>query len=114
MLGSAPQQFWRLFVSIPIPETIKATLQAAQQELREALTSSARKAIRWTSPAQFHLTLLFLGDFEAQRVPELTEALRNACREYPPLHLQAQRAGFFPERGSPRILWVGIQDGCDQ
>jgi RNA 2',3'-cyclic 3'-phosphodiesterase len=103
----------RLFISIPLPEAVRGALEQAQRELREGLPPRARKAVRWTNPAQLHLTLRFLGDVEAHRVPDLINALREACRLFPPLHLRAERVGFFPERRLPRVAWIGVQDRAE-
>jgi RNA 2',3'-cyclic 3'-phosphodiesterase len=100
----------RLFISIPVPETVRAILKKAQHELREALPPRARKAIRWTNPDQLHLTLRFLGDVEEHCLPNLLNALRETCRLFPPLHLRAERVGFFPERRLPRVAWIGVHD----
>jgi RNA 2',3'-cyclic 3'-phosphodiesterase len=100
----------RLFISIPVPESVHAALEKAQRELREGLPPRVRKAVRWTNPGQLHLTLRFLGDVEENRVPGLLNALRETCRQFPPLHLRAECVGFFPERRLPRVAWIGVHD----
>lgn len=66
--------------------------------------------VRWTPRDQFHLTLRFMGDVAATRVEELDSAIRLVCVRYPPLAMRAEAVGFFPERGFPRVVWVGIKD----
>ena len=31
-----------------------------------------------------------------------------------PLHLRAERVGFFPDLRYPRVVWVGVQDQAEQ
>src|SRR5262245_11838999 len=50
---------WRLFIALPIPESIRREIAGIQDELRKALSE---QAVRWTRPEQFHLTLRFFGD----------------------------------------------------
>lgn len=107
MAADSPTPELRLFVALSIPEPIKHAAQAAQEELRRSVEP---KTVRWTRPAQFHLTLKFLGDVPASRLEELGAACRQACQPFSPLRLIAGKVGFFPNPRRPRILWAGIAD----
>lgn len=98
---------FRTFISLPVPELVKEELRRLQNELRTHLPDDA---VRWTRPEQVHLTLKFLGNIDADRVGELSDALREACIGFAPLALRAERLGFFPPRGVPRVLWVSVRD----
>lgn len=100
----------RLFVAITLPEEIKERIQRAQDKLRERLPDAP---IRWTSVAQFHLTLRFLGSVPSEQVPALSDSLSNACRTCGILRLEAAGMGFFPRPRAPRVLWVGISEASD-
>jgi 2'-5' RNA ligase len=102
-----PPEHLRLFVAIRVPEEVKNEIERAQEELRRAVPG---RGLRWTTQAQFHLTLRFLGTVEAQRAGALTDALREACRGFAPLQLRAEGIGFFPDARRPRVVWVGMQD----
>jgi RNA 2',3'-cyclic 3'-phosphodiesterase len=101
----------RLFIAVTLPEEVKAEVEKAQRELRRVVATGP---VRWTSRDQFHLTLKFLGNVEAQRVAALTEALRRACRPFAPLQLKAEGVGFFPDSRFPRVAWVGVREAQDQ
>jgi len=98
----------RLFVAIPMPETVRENIVRTQQELQRLVSPTA---IRWTKPEQFHLTLRFLGDVPTEHVPDLQEAVNAVCLDSPGLCLRAQGIGFFPNARSPRVIWAGIHDG---
>jgi len=98
----------RLFVAIPMPETVRDEIARVQQGLQQRAPPNA---VRWTKPEQFHLTLRFLGDVPVERVAALREAVNAACSGSQPLRLCAQGVGFFPNARSPRVLWVGVNDG---
>jgi 2'-5' RNA ligase len=97
----------RLFVAILIPESVKGAVAQVQNDLRRAVPPHS---VRWTPPEQFHLTLKFLGDVDAQQVERLILALRQACQPFPPLELNLGEIGFFPHARRPRVVWVGVQD----
>jgi RNA 2',3'-cyclic 3'-phosphodiesterase len=102
---------YRLFVAVAVPDDVKAKLEAAQADLLRLLPE---RNVRWARREQFHLTLRFLGDVEAAQVEALAEAIRTACGGFGALHLRAERIGCFPERGYPRVVWVGVQDQAEQ
>jgi RNA 2',3'-cyclic 3'-phosphodiesterase len=102
---------YRLFVAVAVPDDVKVNLEAAQANLRQVLPD---RNVRWARREQFHLTLRFLGDVEAARVEALAEAIRTACAGFGALHLRAERIGCFPERGYPRVVWVGVRDEAEQ
>jgi RNA 2',3'-cyclic 3'-phosphodiesterase len=105
--GSAEGSSLRLFVAILLPEAVKDELAKAQAEMHRSLSSAS---VRWAQREQFHLTLKFLGEVEADLVDSLTKALEGACQPFGQLHLHAQRIGFFPNDRRPRVVWVGIED----
>jgi len=108
MTDENSNRWLRLFVAISMPEAVRDKVLSSQQELQRMLP---RDAVRWTNPAQFHLTLRFLGDVPVERVPALQEAVNAVCARAPALRLRAQGIGFFPNARSPRVIWIGIHDG---
>jgi len=108
MTDENSNRWLRLFVAISMPEAIRDEMLSSQQELQRLVP---RDAVRWTNPAQFHLTLRFLGDVPVERVPALQEAVKAVCAGVPALRLPAQGIGFFPNASSPRVIWVGVSDG---
>jgi RNA 2',3'-cyclic 3'-phosphodiesterase len=111
MSDTGQSQFHRLFVALSVPEVVKSEIRKAQNELREALPGDS---VRWTRSEHFHLTLRFLGNVTVERVGELGEELRRACRDFAPLQLRAERLGFFPERGFPRVIWTSVSNQDQQ
>lgn len=96
----------RLFLAIPIPETVRAELRRFQMELQPLLPP---RTARWARPEQFHLTLKFLGNVPAGNTEALGEAVRAVCATAPPLRLRAEGTGFFPNDFSPRVFWVEVK-----
>jgi RNA 2',3'-cyclic 3'-phosphodiesterase len=97
----------RLFIAVPVPESIKDEIERAQAELRRAV---AKEPVRWTRREQFHLTLKFLGNVQPTRLDALAQAMAEGAGGFPPLLLRAEGVGFFPDARFPRVAWVGLRD----
>ena len=107
---SSPEKL-RLFVAIPIPEPVRDEIIRVQRELQRLVP---RNVARWTRSDQFHLTLRFLGDVPIDGAEKLKQSVGAVCRNARPLSLRAEGVGFFPNPRSPRVIWVGINDGEGQ
>ena len=93
----------RLFLAIPLPADLATR---AYQVLPTTLP-----ALRRVKAENLHLTLAFLGQTPADRLDDVTAAARDAAAVVSPFLLSFDRAGRFPERGRPRVVWLGIADG---
>lgn len=92
----------RLFIALDLPAAEKARVAAAVDPLRE------RFAVKWVREESWHLTLVFLGDCAAARVPELKALLDRVCAAHPPVALALRGAGTFGG-ATPRVLWLGVE-----
>lgn len=84
------------------PEPALDHLGGALRRLRER-----PGAPRWVGRETQHVTLAFFGEVPAARVPPLTAALADALTPVE-VHLRLAGGGTFPEKGDPRVLWVGV------
>lgn len=98
----------RLFIALPLPEEVKAVLQAQQDSLKAGLHEHD-KAIRWTTPEQWHLTLVFLGATNAERLPYIQEAMERAAKPVRAFGLETTSLGSFPSLRRPSVLWLGVE-----
>jgi 2'-5' RNA ligase len=94
----------RLFVALEIPEAVRRELARRVAGLRERLPRA-----RWVDPEMVHLTLLFLGETPADRVPALSAKLREAFAKHPPMTLRLSGGGTFPPKRPARVAWVGME-----
>jgi 2'-5' RNA ligase len=108
-ISQSPSQ--RLFVAVATPDAVISEIAKAQNELRDALPKGS---VRWTRAEHFHLTLRFLGNVAAERIDALSDELRQACDDVAPMKFRAERVGFFPQRGFPRVIWVSVCDNGNQ
>lgn len=87
----------RLFVAVDLPDVTKNRLSA--------LHDAALTGAQWTKAQQWHLTLHFIG--ERADDAAIRQALALVCAE--PFQVSLQRVGTFPDKGKPRVLWVGVE-----
>jgi 2'-5' RNA ligase len=93
----------RLFLAIPLPPDLAA-------RAFEILPTSL-PALRRVKAENLHITLAFLGQTPDERLDDVAAAAADAAALVPPFTLSFDRAGRFPERGRPRVVWLGIADG---
>lgn len=106
----APVETVRAFIAVNLSAEIIGKLEALQRQLAAQLPE---RAIRWTQPAQIHLTLKFLGNVATASLDDLRAALRQACANSAPFELRTGRSGCFPSASRPRVLWVGVEGALD-
>jgi 2'-5' RNA ligase len=68
---------------------------------------------RWAGRETQHVTLAFFGEVPDDHVPVLTDALSDALGVVD-VHLRLAGAGTFPEKGDPRVLWVGVDGDVEE
>lgn len=94
----------RTFVCLPLPPFGRDRLAALQQRLRERGAQ-----VGWVRPHNIHLTLKFLGPVPAERLQDVTEAVRRAAVAAPAIPLELTELGCFPNRRAPRVVWAGLK-----
>jgi 2'-5' RNA ligase len=94
----------RAFVALELDEELRDRLAGAADRLREHAPG-----VRWVAADGIHLTLRFLGPSQPAQLERLKPALAAAAGACPPLALGVRGASMFPDKGAPRVLWVGLQ-----
>ncbi len=82
---------------------MRARISTLAEELRPRAVG-----LRWVRPEGIHLTLRFLGSTTSEQVETLKPTLAKAAAECPAGEATVAGLGMFPERGSPRVLWLGL------
>jgi 2'-5' RNA ligase len=97
----------RVFVAVSCGERLAAALTTALDQWRAG--PGAGLPLRWVRPEAWHLTLQFLGDWPETRVRLLQHAL-EAAGDGPVFTLTPGPVGGFPDLGSPRVLFLHMED----
>ena len=94
------QNSLRLFIAIEFPEAVKTELEKGMVPVRRACTQGS-----FSRRENLHLTLVFLGQTPASRVPEITAAM-DACT-VPAFPITIGALGQFRQREGA-LLWRRI------
>ena len=102
----------RVFAAVDPDPAVRAAAGRTARALAARLERAAHERVRWVAPEQLHVTLRFLGEVTETDADAVRAVLRS------PLETGAFRArpsslGCFPLSGPPRVLWLGIGEGCD-
>lgn len=93
----------RAFLAFEIDDRVRAGLVALERDLQPRI-----KGVRWASTSGWHVTLRFLGEAARDRLDRLGPPLRAAAAACPRSEGRVGGLGLFPERGGPRLLWIGV------
>ena len=98
----------RIFIAVPVPPDALAACQALLQGVR---TTGHEQGARWVRTENLHLTVRFLGEVEADVMPDVAIAMTAAVASIRPFRITLSGAGAFPAPDRPRSLWLGIVEG---
>lgn len=87
----------RTFIAVPLSKSVKDELQQLQVRT---------DSVRWQSPEQMHITLKFLGEITAEEVTGLKQGLAGIS--VASFELKLQELGMFPQKGNPKVIWIGV------
>jgi 2'-5' RNA ligase len=103
----------RLFFAFDLDEPCRQSAQRLVDELAKRIDPRGPGSggrVKWVERENLHLTVSFLGSTPERRLAAIRVALE------PPFHsrtfgLRFDRLGAFPERGAPRVIWIGDSRG---
>ena len=99
----------RLFVGLRIS---LATANALARTV-DTLGRRARDGgldLRWVSPANYHVTLKFLGWTREAALAAVGDALERAVASAPRFTFKATRLGAFASLDKASVLWAGVEE----
>jgi len=95
----------RSFLAIELTENLRDSLEALIIKM-----DSPAFDVRWVRPENVHLTLRFLGEVTGEELLRVSSAAQRTAEQAEPFQMVLFGLGAFPTRGSPRVVWVGVQD----
>lgn len=87
----------RLFTALTLPEDVRGWLSTLRGGLKGA---------RWIDPANYHLTLRFIGDIDERTADEAADALARVERA--PLTIRLCGLDSFGSRRQPSSIWARV------
>ncbi|MGI8968129.1 MAG: RNA 2',3'-cyclic phosphodiesterase [Chloroflexota bacterium] len=102
-LSKEPAAELRLFLAIEAPTEIQNELAAVQDELRQY-----QDILKLVRPDMMHLTVRFLGNVPAARLPDVEQAAQAVAVSARPFGLHVGYLGTFPTGKPARVVWAGV------
>jgi 2'-5' RNA ligase len=91
-----------LFVAADLDEVTRAACASTAGRLRAAGWTG-----RWVDPANYHVTVAFMGSVDEAVVDEIVAALRALAPVLEAFEVPIDAVGGFPETRRARVAWVG-------
>ncbi|KKS98244.1 MAG: hypothetical protein UV73_C0003G0186 [Candidatus Gottesmanbacteria bacterium GW2011_GWA2_43_14] len=89
----------RLFLAFTLPETLTEQFSLYQQKLAK-FEELKKLGLRLTAKENLHITLLFLGDCEEDKIGQISGTVKKACQEIAPFPLEFSRMEMH------RYIWA--------
>lgn len=99
----------RCFVAIELPRDVRHRIAQLIDEFEKG-----DYPVRWVSEENLHLTLKFLGEIPAKLVADVVKRLETVREEFSLFSLSLKGIGGFPTQHSPRVIWLGVDQGKAQ
>ena len=98
----------RTFIGISLSSSVLAGIEKSVR-----LLQSEWEGVRWVETKNLHVTLKFLGDISLNDLPQLIRAITQSVRQTDSFDLTFQGFGVFPNRQSPKTIWIGCREGSE-
>jgi RNA 2',3'-cyclic 3'-phosphodiesterase len=99
----------RVFSALPLPPNAVASIESAFSGMRRLYPR-----LRWSGSQGLHVTLHFFGELPEESAEAVRRVLDDPALRRPPIPARLGSVGQFPPRGSPRVIWVGVDKGEDE
>jgi 2'-5' RNA ligase len=98
-----------MFIAVSLSPSILAGIEKLVQTCRSNLED-----VRWVEQQNLHVTLKFLGDVSLNDLPQLIRAVTQSTRQMSSFDLTFRGLGVFPNRETPKTIWLGCREGSEE
>ncbi|MCS7199845.1 MAG: RNA 2',3'-cyclic phosphodiesterase [Caldimicrobium sp.] len=95
----------RAFLAIDLPRDIKKDLYNLS-----FLPIPEGVKLKWVEEENFHLTLKFFGNITENFVERISKVCQKVLKDCESFFLFLDEIGSFPEKGTPKVIWIGLRD----
>ena len=93
----------KLFLALSLSSIARNSLAEYLPKVQEKLD---RQGMKWVQPDKWHVTLVFLGEEDADAVTSLAKEVLADKKE---VRLQVGTIDAFPDTSRPGVLWLGVE-----
>ncbi len=99
----------RVFAALPLPPAVLGVIGETAASLKKL-----NPRLRMTGESGMHLTLHFFGEIGEAEVEALGRLWDQDLFARPKISASLGPLGCFPGRGTPRVVWIGIDRGFEE
>ncbi|HUS33017.1 MAG TPA: RNA 2',3'-cyclic phosphodiesterase [Kofleriaceae bacterium] len=100
----------RLFIGVRVSvQTANALAQACETLQRRAKDARPAVDLKWVAPANYHVTLKFLGFTREDAIGAVRDALDRELVGAQPVKFRTARLGAFASLDKANVLWAGVE-----
>jgi len=99
----------RSFLAFELPVDVKRIIKTVSEDVRQLPLN-----VRWVNVDNIHITTVFMGDVQEERIGPIQDVVKDVCQGYGPFSIALKGIGVFGSRRNPRVLWVGLDGGIDR
>jgi RNA 2',3'-cyclic 3'-phosphodiesterase len=101
----------RLFVAVDMDQGVRAAVTSLIHRLESLIGGAGRRGpVKWVEPENLHLTVRFVGEADEPSAERLRRAFTRPIGRRP-FDVSFDGVGSFPDRGTPRVIWIGTVAG---
>lgn len=89
----------RIFLALNLPENIKEEIRTLQEKLPEL-------PVKWTSPENLHITLVFIGNTSDKELEAMSVLCREIAKKHKPFSFNFSSISYGPSPMQPRMIWL--------
>jgi len=64
--------------------------------------------VTWVNPTNIHITLKFFGETGEDKIPAISNRLKEIASKYSTFSMLLRGIGIFGSSYKPRVVWIGI------
>jgi 2'-5' RNA ligase len=99
----------RTFIAVEISREIRLNCELLQRQLADANLPA-----KWTTAADLHVTLHFLGEIHERETAGVCNVLTRVAKKHHAFPLTVGGLGAFPNVRRPKTLWAGLSAGIEE
>ncbi len=93
----------RCFIAITLDNSLRKEIGSVT-----AVLKSGNWDVKWVPPENLHITLKFLGEISADLAEKIKGEMGRVSGHHGPFDLSFRGVGVFPNRKSPRVVWIDL------
>lgn len=109
-----PEHSLRLFTAVAFPPEVVARIDDLLARLQKGVSFTGAHPT-WVKAENVHLTLIFLGQQDRERVTQVRSAMDDiAAHSAAPLRLKLSGLHLFPTPKEPRVISLGLSGDVEE